>query len=327
MKPDDPVFDELKKDIKEVVSGRYLEDPEAPISGMYKRADRGESGEEFGALRWRAREDVICAFVLWKDYLEKGIGWEQQAIIIENIADGKPQDKWLEGVFDEAALENRKIAAFTASVEDRKNSPAGHHFEEGNGDWHPWADLSAAAKLQYIALDAARLDVPFEPFAQAVRETIGDAGEAALRVVLDGQKELHAIARLLPDDGRTESTPLVEQVKDLLDYVMALETQEKEQRQVRERLSEGISNLLDGKPPREWLEGVKAFADILREGGVMREEVKSERFENALQDAPADRSSAKTEDGKLSLRDLQQESKEQARRGNDQMSKSQEIER
>ena len=51
------------------------------------------------------------------------------------------------------------------------------------------------------------------------KETIGDVGKAALRVVLESQKELHAIAKLLPDDGRIEPTPPVEQVKEILDYV------------------------------------------------------------------------------------------------------------
>lgn len=274
LKPDDPVFDQLMKGIKKAVTGRYLEDPDAPISGMYKRAGRGECGDEFATLRWRAREDVICAFVSWDDYLEKGISKEQQITIIENVADRKPQERWFEGVFDSAILENRKIAGFKASVESMKNSPDNHVFEEMDGDRQSWADLSAPAKLQYIVLDAARHDVPFEPFAQVVKDTIGDAGEAALRVVLDGQKELHAIAKLFPDDGRIEPTPLVEQVKEMLDYVLSLETRETERHHGREILSEGIRNVLDGKPPRG--EGVEAFRDTLREDRPMPEEVKSQ---------------------------------------------------
>jgi hypothetical protein len=223
LKRDDPIFDALIKDIKKVVSERYLEDQEAPISGIYKRAGAGGSGEEFGALRWRAREDVICAFVTWDEYQERGITYAQVSTIIVNVLHGKPQEKWLEGVFDEAVLENQKNAGFKASVEDRKNSPDNHVFDEMEGGHNPWVDLSAAAKLQYIALDAARHDVLFEPFAEAVKETIGDAGTAALRVVLDCHKELHAIAKLFPDDGRTEPTPVVEQVKEMLDYLSALE--------------------------------------------------------------------------------------------------------
>jgi hypothetical protein len=112
-------------------------------------------------------------------------------------------------------------------------------------------------------LDAVRHDVPFEPFAEVVRETIGEVGEAALRVVLDGQKELCAIAELFPDDGRTEPTPLVELVKEMMDYASALEMQEWERRQGREQLLEGM-------------EGAKASDDILRENRPMPEEIKSQ---------------------------------------------------
>src|SRR5207244_4690577 len=117
----------------------------------------------------------------WCQYECQGMGHSQQRIVIANVLDGKPQDRWLEGVFDEAILENQKIASFKAMVEDMKNSPDNHVFEEMNGDRLPWDDLSAAAKLQYIARDAVISDVPFEPFAQVVKDTIGEVSEAALR--------------------------------------------------------------------------------------------------------------------------------------------------
>lgn len=175
-------------------------------------------------------------------------------------------------VFDEAARERQRVEGFKAMVEDSKHSPDNRVFEEMDGDRLPWAELSATAKLGYIARDAALSGVGFEPFAEMVKDTIGDAGEAALRVVLDGQKELHAIAKLLPDDGRLEPTPLVEQVKEILDYVSTLEQQEKERLQGREKLLEGISNVLDGKPPQRLLEGVKAFQDILRNAHPIQQE-------------------------------------------------------
>ncbi len=42
--------------------------------------------------------------------------------------------------------------------------------------------------------------------------------QAALRVALDYRKELHGLGKLLPDDGRTESTPLVERFQEILNY-------------------------------------------------------------------------------------------------------------
>jgi hypothetical protein len=117
--------------------------------------------------------------------------------------------------------------------------------------------------------------VGFGPFAEVVKETIGDVGEAALRVVLDSQKELHAIAKLFPDDGRTEPTPLVEQVREILDHVMVLEARERERLQARETLFKGISDALDGKPPERWLEEARALRDILRGEQAAPEQVQT----------------------------------------------------
>ena len=126
-------------------------------------------------------------------------------------------------------------------------------------------------------MDAARNDVPFEAFAEVVKDTIGDRVDAALRVVLDGQKELHAIAELLPDDGRIESPPLVEQVKDVLDYVLALETQEKARTLNAELKDHGQSENLpsrEGKPMTDderklaWMETIRRLDAAYTTGGT-----------------------------------------------------------
>jgi len=252
LKPDDPAWADLVTTIESVVSHRFVEDPDAFCRPFYMPS-KEEPGFIFGSLNREDQMDLLAELVSWRHYEGQGVSLAQQRIVIGNVLEGKPQEKWLEGVFDEAVLENDRIASFKASVEDMKNSPDNHVFEEMDGDRLPWDDLSAAAKLQYIAWDAAHSDVPFEPFAQVVKDTIGNVGEAALRVVLDGQKELHAIAKLFPDDGRTEPTPLVDQVKEMLDYVKALETQQEEQRQGTEELREGINNVLDGKPSEHWI--------------------------------------------------------------------------
>ncbi len=51
-----------------------------------------------------------------------------------------------------------------------------------------------------------------------MRESIdGDAiFGAALCVAMQSGKELHDLEKLFPDDGRTETTPLIEKVTDLL---------------------------------------------------------------------------------------------------------------
>ena len=257
LKPDDPALKNLEARLQIVASSRYV----AESPNFWTMSD---SGTRFEQLKPTAQMEVLDSLVDWGHYKDQGLSDAQAGVIFSNVRDGKPPERWLEGIFDGAALENRKIASFKAMVEDSRNSPNIHFIDEINGDMRLWAELSAAAKLQYIARDAALSDVPFEPFAQVVKETIGDAGEAALRVMLDGQKELHAIAKLFPDEGRTEATPLVERVKDMLDYVSALEAQEKERHEGREKLFQGISNVLDGKAPQGWAEGVKIFQEMLR---------------------------------------------------------------
>lgn len=269
LKPGDTALKSLEARLQIVASGRYV--AESPTFWTMR-----ESGTRFEQLKPIAQMEVLDSLVDWGLYKDQGLIDAQAGIIFSNVREGKPPERWLEGICDGAALENQKIASFKAMVEDSRNSPSNHFFEEMDGDRRPWAQLSAAAKLQYIARDAALSGVTFEPFAQVAKETIGDVGEAALRVVLESQKQLHAIAELLPDDGRTEPTPLVEQVKDILDYVSALETREQERRQGREKLFEGISDVLDGKPPAQWLEGARALHDILRGDQPKQQESKTQ---------------------------------------------------
>ncbi len=263
LKSDDPAFAELRAALKDIASSRYAEEFLWSVDDSTVWA-KSDSGVRFEQLKATAQLYVLRSSIPWGDYEDRGLTDAQAGVIFTNVRAGKPAERWLEGVCDEAVLENHKAAGFRAMVEDHKNSPNNHVFEEVDGNRLPWAELSAAAKLQYIARDAALSDVGFETFAKLVKNAIGDVGEAALWVLLDSQKELHAIAKLFPDDGRTEPTPLVEQVKEILDHVMALEARERERQQARETLFKGISDALDGKPPERWLEEVRAFRDILR---------------------------------------------------------------
>jgi hypothetical protein len=117
----------------------------------------------------------------------------------------------------------RRPDGFDALVADHQQGQV--YFEETDGSHRLWRDLSAEGKLSYIARDAALYDVPFERFQEAVRDVLGKLPsamreEAALRLALRNERELHAIAKLLPPDrSGTESTSVVEQVKDALkDY-------------------------------------------------------------------------------------------------------------
>ena len=94
------------------------------------------------------------------------------------------------------------------------------HLEDADGDHRLWRDLSAEGKVEHIARDAAYYGVAFEPFAQAVRESIDITAveEAALRLAMRCVRQLHELESLFPDDmGSNFPPPLVDCVRHLLD--------------------------------------------------------------------------------------------------------------
>lgn len=112
-----------------------------------------------------------------------------------------------------------RLSGFRASVEDRKH--ASYFLEEMDGSLRRWRELSAEAKLVYLARDAVLYDVPSEAFTQVVRKTLTDSPpaareEAALRLVLRSMHELRGLEKLFPDDGQTSSPPLIERFREAL---------------------------------------------------------------------------------------------------------------
>lgn len=113
----------------------------------------------------------------------------------------------------------REPAGFERMLADHRHSS--HYFEEVDGSQHLWSELSAEGKLAYLAGDAVRCGVSFERFRAAVRDVLDKVPlaareEAALRLALRNERELHAVAELLPPDERLEGTPLPERVQDAL---------------------------------------------------------------------------------------------------------------
>lgn len=223
--PADPVWAELVQDIEAVVALGFAFD-----------AQFARIGRTCLLITWIGGSTSLAASVTHSRGLLLAMFWTR-----------KPQKQWLDGVFTEAILENGRAAGFKAMVEDMANSPG--MFEELDGDHLAWDDLSAAARLQCIVRDAVIAGAPFESFAEVVKSTIGDAAEAALRVVLESQKELHAIANLLRNEDLTPP-PLVDQVTHLVDYVSDLEAQQDEHRLNREKALEGINNVGEGNSPQ-----------------------------------------------------------------------------
>jgi hypothetical protein len=274
---DDPAIDELLADLRKVASGRYEKGPLWNLGDtmVWGASDKGVILER---LDPNDQIEVLQSEIRWNHYKEQGLSSTQAGVIFSNVREGESPDNWLDGIFDEVRLENHKVAGFKALVEHSRNSPANYYFEDIDDTRRTWVNLSPAGKLQYIAGDAALYDVPFKAFAAVAKDVIGDDIDAALETVFEYKKELRSIGRLFPDDGRTEPTPLIDQVKDVLDYASALENQEKERLEGKARILEGISDVLDGKQSDRWAEGAKAFRDILRgEQPKSQEGTKQER--------------------------------------------------
>jgi hypothetical protein len=113
--------------------------------------------------------------------------------------------------------------AFDAMLRDYRGN-RNVHYVETDGSHRPWPELLPEAKLGYLARDAAIAGATPEHFVQAAREFLGDLPPAvreaaALRVALDGARELHAVAALLPPDNYYSDLagrPLVEQLEEYL---------------------------------------------------------------------------------------------------------------
>ena len=209
VKPGDPVFDELVAKFQSVASSRYVEDPSHRLPTRFIRS---ETGLRFDELKRGDQIDTLSDSVHWDYYTEKGLSAEQAGIILSNVRNGKPQEKWLDGIFDEAALERQRVEGFKAMVEDSKHRPDIRLFEEMDGDRLPWAELSATAKLGYIARYAAFSGVGFEPFAEMVKDATGkkaDLRGADLRKVYFEGADMRAGASERQGHSMSERTCFV----------------------------------------------------------------------------------------------------------------------
>jgi hypothetical protein len=84
-------------------------------------------------------------------------------------------------------------------------------------------------------------------------------------VALDYRKELHGLGKLLPDDGRTESTPLVKRFQEILDYkpperagLLAYDAAESIKTQLESFMDE-FERLARTKEQKKLVEGFKDF--------------------------------------------------------------------
>ena len=101
LKPDDPAWAELVADIQVLVSSRYVENPEqfSSLFPAYVKS-KGKGGFEFSSLHRGDQRELFKDTGFFDRYADQGITDGQMLVIMGNVLDGKPQEKWLEGIFD-----------------------------------------------------------------------------------------------------------------------------------------------------------------------------------------------------------------------------------
>ena len=108
LKPDDPVFACLLDDLRQETSRRYVKIPDEEAKDPRRIWDfevgRDGSGVEFRSLSRDDQRAVLCDMICWGWYHDNGLIDTQGVAVINNVVDGKPQERWLEGVFESAVV-------------------------------------------------------------------------------------------------------------------------------------------------------------------------------------------------------------------------------
>jgi hypothetical protein len=102
LKPDDPAWTKLVAEIRAVL------------------ASRSDDEFAFASLHRCEQWDFFTTSGFYGGHVDQGMTEAQITRVIRNALDGKPQEKWLDGVFDEQALENPSNASFAAMVEEKQ---------------------------------------------------------------------------------------------------------------------------------------------------------------------------------------------------------------
>jgi hypothetical protein len=96
------VVHELLRDIRELTGHQFIY--EDPWHGFVPMKDGDTPADyhlgpllPFAELGYRDKADVLQAFIKWDRYTERGLDWRDANAIDNNVTEGKPPDRWLEG--------------------------------------------------------------------------------------------------------------------------------------------------------------------------------------------------------------------------------------
>ena len=85
-------------EIKELVSQKFVYEDGwcgmVPFDGQLSEMQTGQP-VPFSELAWREQADVLRSFIHWDRYPARD--WNDEYVIKDNIAAGKPSEQWLEG--------------------------------------------------------------------------------------------------------------------------------------------------------------------------------------------------------------------------------------
>ncbi|MCX7392574.1 MAG: hypothetical protein NTW75_00430 [Planctomycetales bacterium] len=96
LKPDDSAWTELVAEIKAVVSSR------------------SEDGFAFVSMHRTEQWDFFTTSGFYSPYMDRGMTETQISTVVRNAINGKPQEEWLDGVFDPVKAPTQTLAEILA---------------------------------------------------------------------------------------------------------------------------------------------------------------------------------------------------------------------
>ena len=134
----DPIVHEVLRDLRDLTSRQFVYEDlwcgMVPFDGKLTELQTGPP-VPFGELGRRDKTDVIDSFIHWNRFQEKGLDWRDQRAIENNVIEGKPSQKWLEGAsFLDPALRAERREALIEETFELSREIGYRHFRAENLD-------------------------------------------------------------------------------------------------------------------------------------------------------------------------------------------------